>query len=235
MFLWKHYQVTQAEDNSKACKCNVATKHGGPFSYSPVLRTATALHGRSQGKINRYSSRVTILRLLNSHQQHNISSHMFTLSLNRCFTKSESSIKRYSNTWIFNPIPLPQWMSKASWQDLRENAPEFESWHPHLWTLFNKHLLKSFSVPGTVPDPGEKEENRTDMDVGHISSNLWASACSLKMGKWLPLRGGGRNLWDSMCNHRAIYIIITLLIKQHGSNTCEKPCNDFNSWPQYLC
>lgn len=71
-------------------------------------RCATALHGRCPGKINRYSSRVTVLRLLNSHPQHNIISHMFALSLNGCFTKPDSSIKRYSNTCIFKPIPPPQ-------------------------------------------------------------------------------------------------------------------------------
>lgn len=54
---------------------------------------------------SRYSSRVTIIRVPNSHPPHIISSCMFALNL-KCFTRPESLIKQYGNTCISTPTQM---------------------------------------------------------------------------------------------------------------------------------
>lgn len=46
-------------------------------------------------------------------------------------------------------------------------------------------------MPDTVLDrPREKEENRTDLDVGQMTLNLWVSVFSFKMGDPLEMVAG---------------------------------------------
>ena len=83
-------------------------------------------------------------------------------------------------------------------------------------------------MPDTVPVP-EKKENKTDMDVGQITSICGLLLSHQKWGNNYPLEVL-RGFYEIICVIVDLFILPTwLLIKQHGSNMHEKPSSCLNS------